>query len=294
MTIKEFAELCSCSTQTLRYYDRIGLLKPAEVDDWTGYRRYEAAQAVEFVKIKNLQAADFTIGEIKDLLGRPDGEVYDAFSAKIAAQRQKLERIEEIQKTYLKEKNYMEKIVQSMSDFILRQLRDYEGLREFGMTPEDGPRVVSLVREYLEESLRRDTEYSQELRLTVNGEVFRGAEEIAEKLDTLMPAPEDQIYLLDKDEEEDIPWEEYETLWEAHGWSVPVEFLNDLPPMETGGNYFFRFRLNEQKYRWGDVSFPMFMLGAMTLRKGKTPVLMSCDVDRSDDGENHFVMLRKK
>ena len=61
MTIKQFAQLCSCNAQTLRYYDRIGLLKPAQVDSWTGYRYYEEKQAVDFVKIKNLQLADFSI-----------------------------------------------------------------------------------------------------------------------------------------------------------------------------------------------------------------------------------------
>ena len=61
MTIKEFASLCNCNTQTLRYYDKIDLLKPVKVDQWSGYRYYEKSQAIDFVKIKNLQAADFTI-----------------------------------------------------------------------------------------------------------------------------------------------------------------------------------------------------------------------------------------
>ena len=55
ITIQGFAKLCGCNTQTLRYYDRIGLLKPAKVDEWTGYRYYEEEQALLFVKIKNLQ-----------------------------------------------------------------------------------------------------------------------------------------------------------------------------------------------------------------------------------------------
>ena len=57
MTIKIFAELCDCNPQTLRYYDSVGLLKPAEVDSWTGYRYYNEEQAVTFVKIRNLQKA---------------------------------------------------------------------------------------------------------------------------------------------------------------------------------------------------------------------------------------------
>ena len=46
ITIQGFARLCGCNTQTLRYYDRIGLLTPAKVDEWTGYRYYEEEQAM--------------------------------------------------------------------------------------------------------------------------------------------------------------------------------------------------------------------------------------------------------
>lgn len=60
MTIKEFAKLCGCNPQTLRYYDRVGLLKPVRVDRYSGYRFYDEKQAVTFVKIKNLQSALFT------------------------------------------------------------------------------------------------------------------------------------------------------------------------------------------------------------------------------------------
>ena len=44
ITIQGFAKLCGCNTQTLRYYDRIGLLAPARVDEWTGYRYYDKEQ----------------------------------------------------------------------------------------------------------------------------------------------------------------------------------------------------------------------------------------------------------
>ena len=40
MPIKEFASLSGVSVRTLHYYDEIGLLKPASVDKYTGYRYY--------------------------------------------------------------------------------------------------------------------------------------------------------------------------------------------------------------------------------------------------------------
>ena len=64
MTIKEFARLCNCNPQTLRYYDRMDLLKPVKVDPYSGYRYYNEEQAIQYVKIKNLQLAGFSIEEI--------------------------------------------------------------------------------------------------------------------------------------------------------------------------------------------------------------------------------------
>jgi hypothetical protein len=38
MQIKEFADITGVSVRTLHYYDEIGLLVPAHVDQFTGYR----------------------------------------------------------------------------------------------------------------------------------------------------------------------------------------------------------------------------------------------------------------
>ncbi|MGW7069914.1 MerR family transcriptional regulator [Streptomyces sp. NPDC054855] len=44
LTIGEFAARARLSPKALRLYDRLGLLAPAHVDAFTGYRRYRAAQ----------------------------------------------------------------------------------------------------------------------------------------------------------------------------------------------------------------------------------------------------------
>ncbi|MDD7503786.1 MAG: MerR family transcriptional regulator [Eubacteriales bacterium] len=80
MTIKEFARLCGCNPQTLRYYDRVELLKPVKVDEWSGYRFYDEEQALTFIKIKNLQIAGFTIDEIKGLLDSDNDVIFEAFT----------------------------------------------------------------------------------------------------------------------------------------------------------------------------------------------------------------------
>ena len=83
MTIKEFARLCGCNPQTLRYYDRVELLKLVKVDEWSGYRLYDEEQALTFIKIKNLQIAGFTIDEIKGLLDSDNDVIFEAFTRKV-------------------------------------------------------------------------------------------------------------------------------------------------------------------------------------------------------------------
>ena len=146
MTIKEFASLCGCSTQTLRYYDRIDLLKPIKVDPWSSYRYYDKSQAINFIKIKSLQEADFSIEQIKKLLTLTDQQVIEAFSQKIVEQSLKLERIRKIQQSYLIEKNNMEKLIQNVADYLLHAIKDYEILTEFGLSPTEGSAIIERLR----------------------------------------------------------------------------------------------------------------------------------------------------
>ena len=43
--IGDFSKLSQVSVKTLRYYDEIGLLKPIEIDRFTGYRYYWPANS---------------------------------------------------------------------------------------------------------------------------------------------------------------------------------------------------------------------------------------------------------
>jgi Predicted transcriptional regulators len=133
ITIQGFATLCGCNTQTLRYYDRIGLLTPAKVDGWTGYRYYEEDQAMLFVKIKDLQQAGFTIEEIRILLKEDDDHILAAFDRKIEKQAQKLAQIREIQRSYLKDRMEMQNMVSMMISYVDDHLKKPGLWKEFGL-----------------------------------------------------------------------------------------------------------------------------------------------------------------
>ncbi len=296
MTIKEFASLCGCNTQTLRYYDKIDLLKPVSVDPWSGYRYYSKQQSIDFVKIKNLQAADFTIEEIKALLTMSDQQVYEAFEQKIAAQTRKLEQIKEIQQSYLKEKNSMERLIHSVSDFLLHAVQDYEMLKEFGLSPKDGPAVIVKLRDYIERSMREDLPTEPEVEMILNDRVIRGADNVADAFENLKEKGyEDTVLIGDKNvgTEEPLTPENSESIWSADNWKYVHEFLGNIPKLEKGYAYGFYFLLTEEKCSEG-LEFPLFMIAAMLPQLDSREISVGCSIEKSEDGVNHFTLLRRK
>ncbi len=66
--IGEFSKLSHVTVKTLRHYDRMGLLKPAQTDPFTGYRYYSAAQLPRLNRILALKAMGLSLEEVSRLL----------------------------------------------------------------------------------------------------------------------------------------------------------------------------------------------------------------------------------
>ena len=62
--IGEFAKLTGASIRTLRYYDEIDLLKPDNIDLFTGYRYYSEKQLKDYKLILDLKDIGFSLDEI--------------------------------------------------------------------------------------------------------------------------------------------------------------------------------------------------------------------------------------
>ena len=69
LKIGEFSKLSMLTVKALRFYEKEGLLNPTHVDEWTGYRFYEASQLETAATIKALRQLDFSVEEIKAHLG---------------------------------------------------------------------------------------------------------------------------------------------------------------------------------------------------------------------------------
>jgi DNA-binding transcriptional MerR regulator len=67
-SIGEFSKLGRVTVDTLRHYDALGLLKPANVDPFTGYRYYSARQLKSLNRILVLKEIGFSLDEIARIL----------------------------------------------------------------------------------------------------------------------------------------------------------------------------------------------------------------------------------
>ncbi|MBZ9712338.1 MerR family transcriptional regulator [Deinococcus multiflagellatus] len=85
MTIGAFAGASRLSPKALRLYDELGLLRPAQVDPQSGYRRYTPAQLADARLIGRLRQADMPLPAIGALLALPAGERPAALRLHLAA-----------------------------------------------------------------------------------------------------------------------------------------------------------------------------------------------------------------
>lgn len=74
--IGEFSRLTLVSARMLRHYEKCGLLTPAEIDCYTGYRFYSAGQIPLLSRIVSLRDAGFSIEEIGQILPNYEDQAY--------------------------------------------------------------------------------------------------------------------------------------------------------------------------------------------------------------------------
>ncbi len=72
LTIGDFSRATHLSIKTLRYYHRVQLLEPAQVDQDTGYRRYTADQIPVAQVIRRFRDLEMPIEQIQAVLRAPD------------------------------------------------------------------------------------------------------------------------------------------------------------------------------------------------------------------------------
>lgn len=71
-SIGQAAKAVHTTSETLRHYDRIGLVKPSQKDEWTHYRYYTQQDIVRLNTVRALQLMGLPLQEIKQVLEYDD------------------------------------------------------------------------------------------------------------------------------------------------------------------------------------------------------------------------------
>ena len=96
MQIKEFSRFTGVSVRTLHYYDEIGLLLPAVVDRYTGYRFYDENSLLRMQEILFYRELDFSLKSIGEILSSPNYDKSKALTEQkhlLTLKKERLERL---------------------------------------------------------------------------------------------------------------------------------------------------------------------------------------------------------
>ena len=95
MTVHEVSRLTGVSIRALQYYDKIGLLSPAEYTD-SGYRLYDDASLEKLQQIMLFRELEFPLKEIRKILGGPGFDRNKALEQQTALLKLKKEHLENL------------------------------------------------------------------------------------------------------------------------------------------------------------------------------------------------------
>ena len=126
MKIGDFAELNSISIQTLRYYEKVGLIVPAYIDSETNYRYYHLNQSASVDIIQFLKGFEFSLNEIKVLL-----EESDDLSLLETLIQEKHQALIAEKKRIEKRINSLDSFQENMFEYQLNQNKDSMEIKKF-------------------------------------------------------------------------------------------------------------------------------------------------------------------
>lgn len=157
-TISEFAKMTGVSTDTLRYYDKINLFKPTNIDSKTGYRYYTLKEFEEIGEIQTLQTLGVSLKEIKHHLeNKTFFSSYMLLSKQYADIDRKIAELIQL-KSYLSEKlSTLEDVMNNNSDdeIVLKEIDKRIGYgtrincKDYGEIKTESARIIEKYRKSL-------------------------------------------------------------------------------------------------------------------------------------------------
>jgi DNA-binding transcriptional MerR regulator len=142
MRVGELAKRSGISASTLRYYEKLGLLRPASRSA-SGYREYTKETLDQLSLIQRAKELGFSLREIRALLARPRGASRESVLAAVASKLTELEA----------ERRSLGTKERKLRSFRGRVMRDggmkADGLSQWVLRPDGGERAMALSRSSL-------------------------------------------------------------------------------------------------------------------------------------------------
>ena len=171
-TVHEVSGLAGVSIRTLQYYDRIGLLRPAERTE-SGYRLYDDTDLEKLQQILLFRELEFPLKAIKRIMDNPDFDRSRALEQQIALLTLKKEHLENLIELARGIKETGENTM-DFSAFDTQKIEEYaaQAKASWGDTPEYG--------EYEQKAKWRSPEEEKDLAIRLM-DIFREFGEAKEK-----------------------------------------------------------------------------------------------------------------
>lgn len=138
MQVNEFAKACGVSVRTLHYYDKIGILKPSAVDEYTGYRYYNEESFLRMQEILFYRELDFSLKSIGDILSSQNYDKNKALKEQkvlLTLKKERLERLIEAIDGAMKGENVMNAFdnseIESYKEEVQKRWGETESYREY-------------------------------------------------------------------------------------------------------------------------------------------------------------------
>ncbi len=232
-TIKELADLAKVSTRTLRYYDELGILNPAEIGD-NGYRYYDQGSLLQLQQIMFFRELDLPLKEINEILSRPDFNLLNALEKHRDSLKSNAKKISDLIETL------DQTIATIQGEWKMNDKEYFEGFDESKYAAEakerwgDSPRYA--------ESQKKWSRYSKEQKEEIKAEGGRITVRMVTKDPNTAPDdPDVQAAIGD-----------YHRYINTNFYTCDIEFMRGLADMWVQDE---RFAINYDRIREGGAAF---------------------------------------
>ena len=231
-TIKEIADLAGVTTRTIRYYDEIGLLSPADTGG-NGYRYYDQGSLLQLQQILFFRELDVPLKDIVLMMSRPDFNLRQALEDHRRALHQRAQRLEKLIDTV------DQTIATLQGEWIMSEKDYFEGFDESQYAEETKQRWGHTPQ--YAESQRKWGSYSKEQKDAIKAEAKGFSLRMVGNADSKPGDPDVQAAV-----------GEYHAYINKYFYTCDVEFMRNLADMWVEDA---RFAINYERIRDGGAKF---------------------------------------